>query len=126
MTAADRHADRVSQAHPFISFCLYVSARVFVQYLKSRPEDGRVADSLRFLLSAMDALKRRSPLTGSFLAQLDVDLEALVARRPKLRDAIARPAVVSTKRPRHARTFPTKTGPEFSLLQPRHEEWSAD
>lgn len=76
--------------NPFISFCLYVAARVFVQYLKSRPDDGQSSDSLRFLLSAMNALKRRNPLTESFLVQLDVDLEALAARIPKLKNAFLR------------------------------------
>lgn len=76
--------------NPFISFCLYVAARVFVQYLKSRPDDSQTADSLRFLLSAMSALKRRNPLTESFLVQLDVDLEALGMRIPKLRSAFPR------------------------------------
>ena len=63
--------------NPFISFCLYVAARVFVQYLKSRPDDNQAGDSLRFLLSAMNVLKRKNPLTESFLIQLDVDLEGL-------------------------------------------------
>jgi hypothetical protein len=76
--------------NPFISFCLYVSARVFVQYLKSRPDDSQTADSLRFLLSAMNALKRRNPLTESFLVQLDVDLESLSLRIPKLRNEFVR------------------------------------
>lgn len=62
--------------NPFISFCLYVAARVFVQYLKSRPKDGQILMSLRFLLSAMHAIKRKNPLTESFLVQLDVDLES--------------------------------------------------
>ena len=73
--------------NPFISFCLYVAARVFVQYLKSRPDESQAADSLRFLLTAMSALKRRNPLTESFLVQLDVDLEALGERIPKLKSA---------------------------------------
>jgi len=68
--------------NPFISFCLYVAARVFVQYLKSRPKDSQTGDSLRFLLSAMNALKRKNPLTESFLVQLDVDLESLGMRDP--------------------------------------------
>ncbi|PFH55480.1 hypothetical protein XA68_18194 [Ophiocordyceps unilateralis] len=84
------HMD-LSAANPFISFCLYVAARVFVQYLKSRPDDSQATDSLRFLLSAMNVLKRRNPLTESFLVQLDVDLEALVARIPRLRNAFPRP-----------------------------------
>jgi hypothetical protein len=62
--------------NPFISFCLYVAARVFVQYLKSRPKDAQVRASLQFLLSAMHAIKRKNPLTESFLVQLDVDLES--------------------------------------------------
>ncbi|KAI2472189.1 hypothetical protein F4781DRAFT_428718 [Annulohypoxylon bovei var. microspora] len=78
--------------NPFISFCLYVAARVFVQYLKSRPEDSQTADSLRFLLAAMNALKRKNPLTESFLVQLDVDLEALGTRIPKLKSAFPRSA----------------------------------
>lgn len=38
----------------------------------------------------MGALKRRNPLTESFLVQLDVDLEALAARIPKLKQAFPR------------------------------------
>lgn len=83
--------------NPFISFCLYVAARVFVQYLKSRPDDTQTADSLRFLLSAMNALKRRNPLTESFLVQLDVDFEALAMRIPKLRNAFRGGDSVSTR-----------------------------
>lgn len=69
------HLD-LSSMNPFISFCLYVAARVFVQYLKSRPHDTQVHSSLQFLLSAMHAIKRKNPLTESFLVQLDVDLES--------------------------------------------------
>lgn len=76
-----------TQVNPFTSFCLYVAARVFVQYLKSRPDESQVADSLRFLLAAMGALKKHNPLTESFLVQLDVDLEVLGSRIPKLRAA---------------------------------------
>ncbi|KAM0723098.1 hypothetical protein Q7P37_001298 [Cladosporium fusiforme] len=68
------HLDLASM-NPFISFCLYVAARVFVQYLKSRPKDNQIRTSLQFLLSAMHAIKRKNPLTESFLVQLDVDLE---------------------------------------------------
>ncbi|KAJ6790104.1 hypothetical protein PWT90_02108 [Aphanocladium album] len=83
------HMD-LSAMNPFISFTLYVAARVFVQYLKSRPDDDATADSLRFLLSAMNALKKRNPLTESFLVQLDVDFEALASRIPKLKNAFPR------------------------------------
>lgn len=63
-----------SQLNPFSAFCLYVAARVFVQYLKSRPEGQAVKSSLQFLLTALGALKQFSALTESFLIQLDVDL----------------------------------------------------
>lgn len=68
------HQD-LSILNPFIAFCLYVAARVFVQYLKSKREDTTVRSSLTFLLSAMMALRNKNPLTESFLVQLDVDLE---------------------------------------------------
>lgn len=58
-----------------MSFCLYISARVFVQYLKSRPDDSTVYSSLQFVVSALNAMKSKNPLTESFLVQLDVDLE---------------------------------------------------
>ncbi|KAF2842501.1 hypothetical protein M501DRAFT_914906, partial [Patellaria atrata CBS 101060] len=78
------HLD-LSSMNPFISFCLYVAARVFVQYLKSRPGDQQISASLQFLLNAMRTLKRKNPLTESFLVQLDVDLEGagLPASIPK-------------------------------------------
>lgn len=63
------------QLNPFMSFCLYIAARVFVQYLKSRPEDSSVHSSLQFLVSALNAMKNKNPLTESFLVQLDVDLD---------------------------------------------------
>lgn len=66
--------------NPFISFCLYVAARVFVKHLDETPKDSPVSDSLRFLLKAMNALKKKNPLTESFLVQLDVDLEAMGLR----------------------------------------------
>ncbi|KAJ9653433.1 hypothetical protein H2198_007381 [Neophaeococcomyces mojaviensis] len=68
------HQD-LSLLNPFIAFCLYVAARVFVQYLKSKREDSAVRASLTFLLSAMTVLRHKNPLTESFLVQLDVDLE---------------------------------------------------
>ncbi|KAI1942459.1 hypothetical protein LOZ66_000860 [Ophidiomyces ophidiicola] len=61
--------------NPFLSFCLYVAARVFVQYLRSRSEDLTVRSSLQFLISAMNALKSKNPLSQSFLVQLEFDLE---------------------------------------------------
>ncbi|KAF2272588.1 uncharacterized protein EI97DRAFT_445659 [Westerdykella ornata] len=69
------HMD-LSAMNPFISFCVYVAARVFIQYLKTRPKDQQMSATLQFMLQAMAALRRKNPLTESFLAQLDVDLES--------------------------------------------------
>ncbi|KAF2637050.1 hypothetical protein P280DRAFT_472566 [Massarina eburnea CBS 473.64] len=69
------HMD-LATMNPFISFCVYVAARVFVQYLKTRPKDQQMNSSLQFLLQAMQALRRKNPLTESFLVQLDLDLES--------------------------------------------------
>ncbi|KAJ5086633.1 hypothetical protein NUU61_007940 [Penicillium alfredii] len=64
--------------NPFMSFCLYIAARVFVQYLKSRPDDSTVQSSLQFVVSALNSMKTKNPLTESFLVQLEVDLEGTV------------------------------------------------
>ncbi|KAB8232268.1 putative C6 transcription factor Prf [Aspergillus alliaceus] len=68
------HMDLTSM-NPFMSYSVYVAARVFVQYLKSRPDDSAARSSLRFVFSALDAMKSKNPLTESFLVQLDVDIE---------------------------------------------------
>lgn len=68
----------VLQLNPFMSFCLYIAARVFVQYLKSRPDDSTVQSSLQFVVSALNSMKTKNPLTESFLVQLEVDLEGTV------------------------------------------------
>ena len=61
--------------NPFMAFSLYVAARVFVQFLKKSPNDQEVKASLEFLLTAMSALKRKNPLTESFMVQLKLDIE---------------------------------------------------
>ncbi|PLN85367.1 putative C6 transcription factor Prf [Aspergillus taichungensis] len=68
------HMD-LTTMNPFMSFCIFVAARVFVQYLKSRPDDTAARSSLQFLFSALDALKNKNPLTESFLVQLEVDIQ---------------------------------------------------
>ena len=89
--------------NPFISFCLYVAARVFVQYLKARPDDDATSDALQFLLSAMNVMKVKNPLTESFLVQLDVDLESLGLRDPKYKSFVYgfanNPQVVASHKP---------------------------
>lgn len=64
-----------SQMNPYLPFCLYVSARVFVQYLRKVNQDSTVQQSLEFLFSVMTAIKRHNPLAESFLIQLALDIE---------------------------------------------------
>lgn len=58
-----------------MAFCLYVAARVFIQCLKKVPDQQEWRASLEFLMNAMNALKRRNPLSESFLMQLTLDIE---------------------------------------------------
>ncbi|EDO04271.1 hypothetical protein SS1G_06754 [Sclerotinia sclerotiorum 1980 UF-70] len=76
------HMD-LSTMNPFLSFCLVVAARIFVQCLADTPKDTQLLDSLRFLLYAMNAFKKKSPLAESFLVQIDVDLEIRGMRHNK-------------------------------------------
>lgn len=64
-----------AQMNPFMAFCLYVASRVFVQFLKKSPNDQEIRASLEFLLTAMAALRRKNPLTESFMVQLNLDIE---------------------------------------------------
>lgn len=50
---------------------------MFVQYLKSRPNDTVVQSSLNFIIAALNALKNKNPLTETFLVQLEVDMEGI-------------------------------------------------
>jgi hypothetical protein len=79
-----------------MSFCLYISARVFVQYLKSRPDDSTVQSSLQFVVGALNAMKSKNPLTQSFLVQLDVDLEGTGIRavNPSYADSVKHAAQI--------------------------------
>ena len=47
-----------------------------MQALRRLPNDHETRTSLEFLLNSMHALKRKNPLTESFLVQLAVDLES--------------------------------------------------
>ncbi|KAB8201632.1 fungal transcription factor regulatory middle homology region [Aspergillus parasiticus SU-1] len=83
------HMD-LTALNPFMSYSVYVAARVFVQYLKSRPDDSAARSSLGFVFTALDAMKNKNPLTESFLVQLDVDIEGTPfrdirqAKRPRI------------------------------------------
>lgn len=63
----------------YTPFCLYVSARIFAQVSKSCPEDDSARSSVRFLLSALVALKEAIPIAESYLIQLDIEGSGLAA-----------------------------------------------
>ncbi|KAL9120152.1 MAG: hypothetical protein Q9187_003294 [Circinaria calcarea] len=65
----------IGNMHPFISFCLYVAGRVYVRAYEKQSNDQVTYTNLEFLLNAMQAIRKRNPLTESFLVQLMVDLE---------------------------------------------------
>lgn len=60
--------------NPFIAFCLYIAARVFIHILKKNPNDVEIRSSLELLLAAMQQFKTTNPLSESFLIQLGLDL----------------------------------------------------
>ncbi|KAL9055208.1 MAG: hypothetical protein Q9162_003701 [Coniocarpon cinnabarinum] len=76
------HMDLI-QMNPFTAFCLYVAARVFVQFLRARPNEQQVSNSLQFLLTAMHAMCKKNPLTESFIAQLELDMESAGLPNPQ-------------------------------------------
>ncbi|KAI4250786.1 MAG: hypothetical protein L6R42_008631, partial [Xanthoria sp. 1 TBL-2021] len=59
--------------NPFMAFCLYVAARVFIHVLKKSPNEAVVRSSLEFLLVAMQQFRKVNPLSESFLIQLGLD-----------------------------------------------------
>ncbi|KAL8932512.1 MAG: hypothetical protein Q9211_006272 [Gyalolechia sp. 1 TL-2023] len=61
--------------NPFIAFCLYVAARVFIHILKKNPNEAEIRSSLELLLAAMQQFKTTNPLSESFLIQLGLDLQ---------------------------------------------------
>ena len=87
--------------NPFTSFCLYVAARIYVHAYKKRPQEQQIRDKLNFLMTAMQALRKKNPLAESFLTQLTVDLDGSGLENPctsaKFRFA-ARKTMVSRSR----------------------------
>lgn len=70
------HVD-ISYLSPYVAFCLFVAARVFVHAYKRDPTDSDTRQSLHFLLNAMESHRKRNDITESFLMQLLVDLDEL-------------------------------------------------
>lgn len=60
-----------------MSFSVFIAGCVFVQYLKSRPDDTAVQSSLEFLVSALSALTVKNSLSKAFLDQLVMDVNGM-------------------------------------------------
>ena len=85
------------QMNPFLSFCLYVAARVYTHAHKRQPDDETIRTHLGFLFNTMQAHRRKNNLTESFLNQLIVELEAAGLPNPlgSARNPLRRPVSTS-------------------------------
>ncbi|KAK9368339.1 fungal-specific transcription factor domain-containing protein [Lipomyces kononenkoae] len=70
----------------FMSFCIYIAARCFVQALRTSPNglDPATRTRLDFLLTALDHMKEDMPIAQSFLLQLEVDMASLLGEESGL------------------------------------------
>ena len=68
--------------NPFVAFGLYVATRIYIHTYKKRPNDMPTRSSLEFLLNAMQAQRKKNPLSESFLVQLMVDLDGCGLENP--------------------------------------------
>ncbi|MCJ1286276.1 hypothetical protein MMC26_005621 [Xylographa opegraphella] len=75
------HID-IGSMNPFMSFCLYVAARIYIHTYKKQPDDMLTRSNLEFLLNAMQAQRKKNPLSESFLVQLMVDLDGCGVENP--------------------------------------------
>ncbi|KAK9242165.1 fungal-specific transcription factor domain-containing protein [Lipomyces tetrasporus] len=84
----------------FMSFCIYIAARCFVQALRTSPDglDPATRTRLDFLLTALDNMKDDVPIAQSFLLQLEVDMANLLNEGPCVQeDSATRPSPVSNQ-----------------------------
>ncbi|KAK9320415.1 fungal-specific transcription factor domain-containing protein [Lipomyces orientalis] len=84
----------------FMSFCVYIAARCFVQALRTSPDglDPATRARLDFLLTALDNMKEDVPIAQSFLLQLEVDMANLLNEGPCVQEVSAtRPSPVSNQ-----------------------------
>ncbi|GAB7347058.1 hypothetical protein MBLNU459_g3197t2 [Dothideomycetes sp. NU459] len=64
-----------SKVNPFTSFSLYLAATTFLQSAKDGEALEQSLANVHFIRSAMQTLKCIHPITGSFLLQLELDIE---------------------------------------------------
>jgi hypothetical protein len=70
----------------YTPFALYLATRIFAQVSKTQPNNDDAISEIRFLLSAMMALKEANPLVDSYLIQLDLEGIGLSALQENIRD----------------------------------------
>lgn len=66
----------LSKVNPFTSFSLYLAGATFLQSAKAADGREQSLTNLQFIRSALRTLKDFHPITGSFLLQLELDIEA--------------------------------------------------
>jgi len=79
------HMD-LSLLNVYTPFSLYLATRIFAQASKSQPDNEDAISTMRFLLSALMALKDANPLVDSYLIQLDLEGIGLSALQENIRD----------------------------------------
>lgn len=70
----------------YTPFALYLATRIFAQVSKSQPDSEDAISTMRFLLSALMALKDANPLVDSYLIQLDLEGIGLSALQENIQD----------------------------------------
>jgi hypothetical protein len=70
----------------YTPFALYLATRIFAQVSKIQPDNEDAISTMRFLLSALVALKEANPLGDSYLIQLDLEGIGVSALQENIRD----------------------------------------
>ncbi|KAE8454281.1 hypothetical protein EG329_005206 [Mollisiaceae sp. DMI_Dod_QoI] len=81
------HVDPITM-HPWIGFCLYVSAGVYVKDYKRGTRDPNCMTTLEFLLSAMRSIGAKHNITNHFTAQVELDMQAAGIVQPSQRPSV--------------------------------------
>ncbi len=74
------------QLNVYTPFALYLATRIFAQVSKNQPDNDDAISTIRFLLSALVALKDANPLVDSYLIQLDLEGIGLSALQENIQE----------------------------------------
>lgn len=95
----EEFATDCEQLNTHTPFSLYVAARIFARVLKAESENDDAKSSVRFLLSALLAIKDSNPLAESYLVQLDLEGVSLASLQENAGVADLGKSVVGSEHP---------------------------